>query len=98
VTISPSVRRARITFCPVFLAIPNSCAPLDGSAETDTPDYRADLQGLLIPLDAYIRRANPRTAATSAQQIMRRGYKAIRGAQGFSPVMARIRTVPTGRP
>ena len=49
-------------------------APLDGSAELDTPDYRADPHGNVIPLDAHIRLANPRTPATARQRLIRRSY------------------------
>jgi deferrochelatase/peroxidase EfeB len=49
-------------------------APLDGNAESDTPDYRADPHGNVIPLDAHIRLANPRTPATADQRIVRRSY------------------------
>ncbi len=49
-------------------------APLDGSAEFDTPDYRADPHGNVIPLDAHIRLANPRTPATARQRLIRRSY------------------------
>ena len=52
----------------------DSGAPLDGNAETDTPDYAADPNGNVIPLDAHIRLANPRTSATANQRMIRRSY------------------------
>jgi len=52
----------------------DSGAPLDGSAESDIPDYRADPHGNVIPLDAHIRLANPRTPATASQRMIRRSY------------------------
>ena len=49
-------------------------APLDGNAELDTPNYHADPHGNVIPLDAHIRLANPRTPATAGQRLVRRSY------------------------
>ncbi|WHU47353.1 iron uptake transporter deferrochelatase/peroxidase subunit [Gordonia sp. L191] len=49
-------------------------APLDGNAEFDTPNYAADPKGTVIPLDAHIRIANPRTPATENQRLIRRSY------------------------
>ena len=49
-------------------------APLDGTGEFDTPDYKADPHGYVIPLDSHIRLANPRTPATANQRLIRRSY------------------------
>jgi deferrochelatase/peroxidase EfeB len=52
----------------------DSGAPLDGNNEFDKPDYAADPQGDVIPLDSHIRLANPRTHATADQRLIRRSY------------------------
>lgn len=49
-------------------------APLDGDVESDAPRYARDPKGDVIPLDSHIRVANPRTAATEDQRMLRRGY------------------------
>jgi deferrochelatase/peroxidase EfeB len=49
-------------------------APLDGTSEFDTPNYKADPNGYVIPLDSHIRRANPRTPQTANQRLIRRSY------------------------
>jgi deferrochelatase/peroxidase EfeB len=57
-------------------------APLDGEVETDIPDYEADPDGDVTPLDAHIRLANPRTEETADQLILRRGFSFSRGFDG----------------
>ncbi|MGW3137408.1 iron uptake transporter deferrochelatase/peroxidase subunit [Streptomyces sp. NPDC001139] len=57
-------------------------APLDGRHEKDVPQYAQDPKGDVIPLDSHIRRADPRTAASADQRILRRGYNYDRGVDG----------------
>jgi deferrochelatase/peroxidase EfeB len=52
----------------------DSGAPLGGNNEFDTPNYKSDPHGNVIPLDAHIRLANPRTPKTENQRIIRRSY------------------------
>ena len=54
-------------------------APFSGSVETDAPDYAGDPDGRVTPLDAHIRLANPRTAATAGDLILRAGLNFSRG-------------------
>jgi deferrochelatase/peroxidase EfeB len=54
----------------------DSGATLDSKTgdEYTPPDYSADPQGNVIPLDCHIRLANPRTNTTADQRILRRPY------------------------
>jgi deferrochelatase/peroxidase EfeB len=53
--------------------------PLDATTLLATPNYPADPSGDVIPLTAHIRLANPRTAATASQRILRRAWNYDRG-------------------
>jgi deferrochelatase/peroxidase EfeB len=59
-----------------------SGAPLSGEIETDVPDYSTDGDGEVTPLDAHIRLANPRTAETDGDLILRSGLSFSRGFDG----------------
>jgi deferrochelatase/peroxidase EfeB len=52
----------------------DSGAPLDGNHEFDEPNYAADPVGTAIPLTAHMRLANPRTAQTADNRILRHGH------------------------
>ena len=54
-------------------------APLAGKREDQAPNFAVDPDGRITPLDAHIRRANPRTPQTEASRILRRSYSYRRG-------------------
>lgn len=53
--------------------------PLAGGPEDATFDYAADPDGQVTPLDAHIRRANPRTPESERTRILRRSYSYGKG-------------------
>ncbi len=54
-------------------------APLGLAHERDVPDYAQDPEGHRVRLDAHIRLANPRTAASADSLILRRAYNYSNG-------------------
>jgi deferrochelatase/peroxidase EfeB len=54
-------------------------APLGGDRELQDPRYDLDPKGARIPLDAHIRLANPRTADSAGQRLVRRAFNYHRG-------------------
>lgn len=54
-------------------------APMDGQHETDTPNYSKDPEGKVTKLDAHIRLANPRTAESQKNLILRRPFNYSNG-------------------
>jgi deferrochelatase/peroxidase EfeB len=53
--------------------------PLDANSIYATPDYGADPTGAVIPLNAHMRLANPRTPQTASSRILRRAWNYDRG-------------------
>jgi deferrochelatase/peroxidase EfeB len=57
----------------------NSGAPFDGKTEADVPNYAADPDGKVTPLDAHIRLANPRDKTALQHLILRRPFNYSNG-------------------
>ncbi|MFC4624829.1 iron uptake transporter deferrochelatase/peroxidase subunit [Daeguia caeni] len=57
----------------------DSGAPFDGKTEADVPDYAADPEGKVTPLDSHIRLANPRDATAHQHLILRRPFNYSNG-------------------
>jgi deferrochelatase/peroxidase EfeB len=53
--------------------------PLDAASIDATPDFALDPEGDVIPLNAHMRLANPRTPQTADSRILRRAYNYDRG-------------------
>lgn len=59
---------------------------LDGSAVHAEPDFAADPDGKVTPLDSHVRRANPRTTGAVAPRLVRRSWSYEAGAgEGGQP-------------
>ncbi|GAA4163234.1 Dyp-type peroxidase [Gryllotalpicola daejeonensis] len=58
----------------IFGRFRGSGAPLTGTKEFDDPHYELDSTGAVIQFNAHIRLANPRTAATANQRMLRRAF------------------------
>ncbi|WP_110747834.1 iron uptake transporter deferrochelatase/peroxidase subunit [Phyllobacterium leguminum] len=56
-----------------------SGAPFDGKTEADVPNYAADPDGKVTPLDAHIRLANPRDKTAEQHLILRRPFNYSNG-------------------
>ncbi|PRD45640.1 deferrochelatase/peroxidase EfeB [Phyllobacterium phragmitis] len=56
-----------------------SGAPFDGRTEADVPDYAADPEGKVTPLDAHIRLANRRDADAEKHLMLRRPFNYSNG-------------------
>ena len=53
--------------------------PLDANGIYATPDYAADPTGDVIPMNAHMRLANPRTPETASSRVTRRSWNYNRG-------------------
>jgi deferrochelatase/peroxidase EfeB len=58
----------------IFGRVKDSGAPMDGKVENDLPNYAADPEGKITALDSHIRLANPRTADSQHNLILRRPF------------------------
>ncbi len=64
----------------IFGRVKATGAPLDGgTTEFDVPDYEKDPKGQVTPLDSHIRLANPRTAESQSNLILRRPFNYSNG-------------------
>ena len=59
--------------------VKSSGAPMDGQHESQVPDYSRDPHGQHTRLDAHIRLANPRTAQSQRNLILRRPFNYSNG-------------------
>lgn len=57
----------------------SSGAPLDGTKESQVPDYSKDPEGKVTPMDAHIRLANNRSHAAQKNLILRRPFNYSNG-------------------
>ena len=55
---------------------------LDGAPASADPDFARDPEGKLTPLDAHVRRANPRTAGTPPPRLVRRSWAYVEDGPG----------------
>jgi deferrochelatase/peroxidase EfeB len=72
----------------VFGRHKDSGAPLDGHGEFDAPNYTADPNGNVIPLNAHMRLANPNTPQTDNQRLIRRSYNYDLGMDNNGDIQA----------
>ena len=63
----------------IFGRVKTTGAPMDGKTEADVPDYHKDPEGKITKLDSHIRLANPRTAETQRNLILRRPFNYSNG-------------------